>query len=104
MPIWTWRTVPLERWGSEGADFPVAAGVLGEILFHRRGGTCQDELTRRSNSEASEANEKAEEAQLARFRLEVQLAPRALTKDHYDALQALRGKIDKCTITSIRAA
>jgi hypothetical protein len=78
--------------------------VLGEILFHRRGGTCQDELTRRSNSEASEANEKAEEAQLARFRLEVQLAPRALTKDHYDALQALRGKIDKCTITSIRAA
>jgi len=76
-----------------------APGITDQDVLARgrRGSTYQDELTRRSNKEASDANKKAEEAQLARVTLEAQLAPRSLTKDHYDALQTLRGWFRQAT-------
>ena len=97
-----------ERWGSVVADVPVAVGVFGEIFFSAKGAARQSELQRRSNirlSEATEkaaaANQKAEEAQLARAKLETQLAPRLLTKEQYEIFQTLKGQIAAVNITPI---
>jgi hypothetical protein len=89
-----------DRWGAVIADVPVAAGVFGEILFSKKGAACQSELQRRSKAaladateKAARANQKAEEAQLARVKLEVQLAPRFLTKEQIAVLQTLKGQV-----------
>jgi hypothetical protein len=102
-----WGDPFLDRWGAVGTDLLVAIGVFGEILFGLKGAARQRELQRRSNIKLSEATDraaaatqKAEEAQLARVKLEVQLAPRMLTQEQYVALQSLEGQVAAVNITA----
>jgi hypothetical protein len=97
----------LETISSVIADVLVALGVGGEVFFSARGFKCQGEMQRRSNTKlsdairaAGEANQKAEEARLARVKLEAQLLPRSLTKDQYEALLTLKGLDASIVVTS----
>lgn len=100
----------IERWGAVVADTLVAVGVIGEVYFSVKGAKYSSELRRRSDiklaeatDKASVANQKVEEAQLARVKLEGQLAPRLLTKEQYEVFQALKGEISEVNITPISA-
>jgi hypothetical protein len=97
----------LEQWGSAIADGLVAAGVAIEIKFGQMAGLRQHELKRRSdiivgnaNIRAAEALQKAEEEHHARVKLEAQLSPRTLTKEQYETLLSLSGKVEQVNITS----
>ena len=86
----------LSRWGSVVADCFVALGVFGEFLFSMRAKHRQHELDRRSN-------ERLAAAQVEIERLRVAHASRALTKEQYEALQTLKGKLSSVVITSVQA-
>lgn len=59
----------------------------------------QDFQTKKSpNRRAAEANQKAVEANLELTQLRKQLAARSLTKEQFDALQELRGKISSVNV------
>lgn len=97
----------LEQWGSAVADAGIAFGIVGEVLFSRKDARIQTELRSRSNKKladaeiaAATATERAASADLARVKLEAQLAPRALTKEQYDELQTLRGRVSAVNITA----
>jgi hypothetical protein len=90
-----------ERWGSVVSNSLVALGVSGEIQFSRMAFRRDKELKRRSDEKVAETTKLAEEAQLERVKLEERLAPRRMTKEQYDKLQALRGVVDAVNITSM---
>lgn len=71
-----------ERWGNVLAGALIALGVAGEIMFARMGHSRQSELSRRSNDKLADANRKL-----------ASLAPRSLSKEQFDEIQTLRGKI-----------
>jgi hypothetical protein len=105
--------VPLSPFGVKvGAfvtDSLIAAGVFGELFFHNRSSHAQGELMRRSNDRLAEiefangfleekaamAVERAAKAELETEQLRAKIAPRALTKEQFDALQGLKGKVSK---------
>jgi hypothetical protein len=72
-----------ERWGSAFADALIAIGVGGEVLFSMIGARCQTELRNRSNKKVAEAVDRAAQADLARVKLESQLAARTFTKEQF---------------------
>jgi hypothetical protein len=98
---------PWEKWGSALADALIALGIVGEVMFGMWNNRIQTELRSRSNKKlgnaekaSGEAKERAANADLARIKLEAQLAPRSLTKEQFDQLQTLRGKVPAVSITS----
>ncbi len=101
----------LERWGSATADFFIAAGIVGEVMLGILDSRIQTELRTRSNAKvqaaavaAGEANERAAKADLARTELEARLAARSLTKEQFEILKKLQGKISEVIIASERDA
>jgi hypothetical protein len=95
----------LEQWGSATADAAIAFGIVGEVLFSRKDAKIQTELRRQSNAKlsdavtnASEANERAAKADLARVKLEDQLRPRDVSQEQWDIIQSLRGKMDVISV------
>jgi len=96
-----------ERWGSVVADVFVAIGVAGEVLFGRMGHRRDTELQRRTKqslsdavTNAGEANDRATKAEVELARLQVQLSPRTLSKEQYEALQALNGKVSAVILSA----
>ena len=97
----------LQRWGSLIADLMIALGVGGEVLFGAIDSRCQSELRRRSNTrladalkQAGEAHERAAKLDLEAAQLRQQLAPRELSKEQYETLLMLKGKVDAVGVTS----
>lgn len=89
-----------EKWPLVIANLIIVAGVWLEIRF---GGNVQAEAkarTAEAEQKAAEANKLAEEERHARVKLEAQIAPRALTKEQFDELQNLRGKVAAVNLTS----
>ncbi len=93
--------------GTVLADELIFLGVLGETLFGNRGKRAQSELQRRSDlalaeavRAASEANERAAKADLARVELEAKLADRHLTETQFNELQSLRDKVKAVAMTA----
>ena len=87
------------------ADFMVALGVAGEVIFAMLGGRRGAELRRRSNDELAtaldrlaKAEVRAAEVDLARAELETKLLPRMLNQDQWDFIQELRGKFSEIAI------
>lgn len=78
----------------------VVIGVYGEIHFSGKATKLEDNLQRESEENIALANERAAAANLELAKLQVQLSPRALTKEQYDELQALKGRISAVNITS----
>jgi len=76
------------------ADTLIIAGVWGELWFARRAKEAGDGIV-------AKANERAAKADLARVELEKQLAPRVLTKEQFEILQTLRGKVSTVCITAM---
>lgn len=99
--------IGLQRWGSLLADIMIALGVGGEVLFGAIDSRCQSELRRRSNTrlgeavtQAGEAHGRAAKLDLEAAQLRQQLAPRELSKEQYEILLTLRGRIDAVGVTS----
>ena len=82
------------------ADSLVAIGVIGEIYFSSRVSKAEELLRRKSDEKIADANERAAKANLELAKLQVQLAPRALTKEQYDILKTLKGQVSAVNITS----
>ena len=96
-------------WGSVIADSLVAIGVFGELLFSAMGSKRLGELQRRSklmvaelNTQAREANQKAQEAALALAEL---TAPRMLTTEQrgriVDKLKQFSGTEYDITVSGV---
>lgn len=78
----------------------VVIGVAGEVQFARMGYSRQGELTQRIKRQLGEATERAANADLARIKLEAQLAPRSLTEQQFDVFQKLRGEVPALSLTT----
>jgi hypothetical protein len=76
----------LDQWGSSIANGFVAIGVAFEIKFGQMAGLRQNELRRRSDEKAVDANARAEEAnrkaQEAALELAKLTTPRVISKEH----------------------
>lgn len=89
-----------DQWGSVVADSLVALGVVAEIKFGQMAGLRQSEVKRRSDEKIAELNVVAERERHARAKIEQQLAPRELTKEQCDKLQALANRLERVGIAS----
>ena len=83
----------LNRLVTAAADAAIAIGIVGEVIFSRKDARIQTELRSRSNKQlaiametAGQANARAEEANLARIKLEALIAPRRLDSKEQAAL------------------
>jgi hypothetical protein len=81
----------IEAWGPVVADILIALGVAAEILFARKARSKSETLQLRSAEKVAEANARATAADLARVKLEAQLAPRMLNQEQWDLIQSLKG-------------
>jgi hypothetical protein len=82
-----------DAWSLVVANSLIAIGVIMEIRF---GGNARAE----SEERAAEANERAANADLARIELEKQLAARTITKEQFEILKKLKGKISAVIVAS----
>jgi hypothetical protein len=103
---------PVGTWTPFIADTLVALGVAGEVLFSMMSSRRHNELRVRSNTnladaitQAGEANQKAEEAQLARLELEKSLSSRRLTGEQSSkltsALSGVKAQIPELQISRL---
>src|SRR5665213_518310 len=83
----------LSRWGPVGSDVIVALGVAGEVFFGRKSRIDSEELTRRSEDKlsdatksASDAVNRAAQAELETQRLRAQFAGRHITQEQVTEL------------------
>jgi hypothetical protein len=79
--------------GNALADAAVAIGIVGEVIFGRFDARIQTELRRRSNAKltdavkaASDANDRAANAELETEKLRIIASWRALTKEQHESL------------------
>lgn len=88
----------LERWGSVWADFAVAAGIVGEMIFSNRDSKIQTELRRRSDQRLGKAVTAAGNANQRAAKLEKEAALlRARQADRTILDQALfLGRLNDC--------
>lgn len=96
-----------ERLVSTGANALVAIGLIAEYLVILRTIVATGEANRESDEKvaeatklAAEANERAAKADLARIELEAKFAPRFLSREQFEILQKLRGKIPALIVTT----
>jgi ribosomal protein L29 len=96
---------PAERLAAVIANALIGVGLAVEYIVILRAVVAGGEATRlsdekiaESNRQAAEANQMAAEANLELARLRMQLAARSLTKEQFDALQELRGKISSVNV------
>jgi hypothetical protein len=95
----------VEGWGPVFADALIALGVASEILFATQARSKAEALQHRSDEKVAEANkiaamanERAVELQIALDKERHKRLGRALTKEQWDVLQTLRGKVSKVVI------
>jgi hypothetical protein len=103
-----------QTWGPVVADALIALGVIFEIMFGRwalhQGNELQQraekalaEATERAGKaieRAAEAVERAAKTDLARVELEKSLSARTLTKEQFDVLQKLKGRLCAVIVAS----
>lgn len=90
-----WIEPPYNSFLTDSAitDAAIAIGIVGEVMFGMWDGRLQTELRKRSN-------DKVEAATLRAARAEEQLASRDVTKEQFDELQNLRGKVSSVIMTT----
>jgi hypothetical protein len=80
------------------ANLLIVAGVWGELIFEKRAKEASDGIVAQANKRAAAANEKAAELKISLEKERAKRLGRALTKEQWDVLQTLRGKITKVRV------
>jgi hypothetical protein len=90
-----------ERLAGTAANVVIALGLAIEYVVILRAIIETGKANRESDEKIAEANERAIKADLARVELEAKLAPRSLSKEQFEILGTLAGKVDTICITAM---